>query len=325
MADVSKIQGPSGPPESSRPGARSRKPDSNKFKEEMRRVDEVSKVDPDEAKKRKRPEETLREEEINRARPTESSKPTEKAASTFKTPEKQSVSNLPESSPVEGTPAEEEEKETSSVEKSSSEERKGMGQHEERERIFMSEAKQTSQAGEMIKSKYAEINEGKTISAAPEPSDEEKKNIAIINLDTREIAINAPSSMAPTEPAKLEEPQAKEELSLPEEPPPAYTHLHPDVLDIFERLVGAMILLNETGIRETTIIIASSKDKPSIFDGAQIKIKEYSTAPKQFNIELSGTSKAVDLFQNNMQNLKAALDDVPYAFKVNRLETSIKI
>jgi hypothetical protein len=324
MADLGKIQGPSGPPESSRPGGRSRKPDSDKFKDEMRKVDEVSKTDPDEAKKRKRPEETLREEEINRARPTESSKPPEKAASTFKTPEKQSTSNLPESAPVEGTPVEEEAEESSPVEKSSSEERKGMGEHEKSEHTFISAAKQQSQTEEMVRSRYAEIDAGKTMPAAPEPLDEEKKNAVLSSSDTREIAINAPSSMAPTEPTKVEEPEAKEELSLPEDPPPPYTHLHPDVLDIFERLVGAMILLNESGIRETTIIIASSKEKPSIFDGAQIKIKEYSTAPKQFNIELSGTSKAVDLFRDNMQDLKAALDDVPYAFKVNRLETSIK-
>ena len=63
MVDVSKIEGPSGPPESS--GKKDKRAvDTDKFKQEMRkRVTEVSQIDPDEQKKRKRREEAEKEEE----------------------------------------------------------------------------------------------------------------------------------------------------------------------------------------------------------------------------------------------------------------------
>ena len=65
MADVSKIQGPSGAPESA---GKKDKPavDADKFKQAMhKRVTEVSQVDPDEQKKRKRREESEEEEDLS--------------------------------------------------------------------------------------------------------------------------------------------------------------------------------------------------------------------------------------------------------------------
>ncbi len=64
MTDVSKIQGPSGPPEG--PGRKDKaSADADKFKDEMRkRVTEVSAVDPDEKKKRKQAQET-EEDDLN--------------------------------------------------------------------------------------------------------------------------------------------------------------------------------------------------------------------------------------------------------------------
>src|ERR1700722_7434641 len=63
MADVSKIEGPSGPPESSGKKDKS-SVDADKFKNEMRKkVTEVSQIDPDEQKKRKRQEEAEEEQQ----------------------------------------------------------------------------------------------------------------------------------------------------------------------------------------------------------------------------------------------------------------------
>jgi hypothetical protein len=70
MADVSKVKGPSGPPEG--PGKKDKTtPDADKFQSEMRkRVTEVSKVDPDEKKKRKEQAEEEEEFEAPQTGPT---------------------------------------------------------------------------------------------------------------------------------------------------------------------------------------------------------------------------------------------------------------
>lgn len=69
MADVSKVQGPAGPPESF--GKKDKgSVDADKFKEAMhRRVTEVSAADPDEQKKRKRQEEAEGEEDVTEEAP----------------------------------------------------------------------------------------------------------------------------------------------------------------------------------------------------------------------------------------------------------------
>jgi hypothetical protein len=69
MADVSKIQGPSGSPET--PGKKDKAAaDADKFQEAMRRrVTEVSQVDPDEQKKRKRGEEAEEDEALAAPQP----------------------------------------------------------------------------------------------------------------------------------------------------------------------------------------------------------------------------------------------------------------
>lgn len=70
MADVSKVHGPSGPPENV--GKKDKSPvDADKFKETMRkRVTEVSKIDPDEKKKRKQSKEAEEEDAAPQTGPT---------------------------------------------------------------------------------------------------------------------------------------------------------------------------------------------------------------------------------------------------------------
>ena len=323
-----RIQGPSGPPDSTRPGARgSRKVDSGKFQEEMRRIDEVSQVDPDEAKKRKRPEEALREEEAAKASGEEEKKTPLAKSGEFKI--SASETQLPEGAKTAapGAAAAEQNMEPSALEeqiplkRDTEEEKPSLPlQHEEGIKTFLSEAKQHSSASEMFKTRAAEIEEGVTMPAAPETSEEEKK-AQVAAVDSSKISSEETGEKGPQTP-QVEELTKEEEISLPEDPPPAYTHLHPDVLDIFERTVGAMIYMDAGGVRETTIIINKTEEKPSVFNGARITIREYSTAPKEFNVELAGSPKAVDLFQSNMPDLKTAFDSVPAKFKVKNIQTS---
>ncbi|MBI2742966.1 MAG: hypothetical protein HYX48_03525 [Chlamydiales bacterium] len=105
--------------------------------------------------------------------------------------------------------------------------------------------------------------------------------------------------------------------------PTSYAYLHPQVLDMFERMVGVMTVMSNAGISETTLTLNAPQYQNSVFFGAQIIIKEYATAQKSFNIQLIGSPQGVALFQANIDDLMAAFQGGKYNFKVNRIETAL--
>ncbi len=121
----------------------------------------------------------------------------------------------------------------------------------------------------------------------------------------------------------LPTPQMEMGGTAPMEPtaPPAYTSMHPQVLDMFERMAGVMTIMTDSKMTETVITLNSPKFASSVFYGTQIIIQEYTSAPKAFNIQLNGNPEAVALFQGNADDLMAAFQYGNYNFKVNRLDT----
>lgn len=107
---------------------------------------------------------------------------------------------------------------------------------------------------------------------------------------------------------------------------PTYTTFSPAVLDMFEKMVGTISVLQETsGERKTTITLTSPNFVSSAFYGAEIVIEEdLHLAPGQYNIRLVGSPEAVSLFQAKSDDLLAAFHSGNYNFKVQRLETSIQ-
>jgi hypothetical protein len=87
---------------------------------------------------------------------------------------------------------------------------------------------------------------------------------------------------------------------------------------LFEEMITVMTSLHENGIQETTFYLDANS---SIFSGMQITIKEFSTAPKIFNVELIGSPEAAQLLQANMAGLIEAFNREERKFKINRLET----
>jgi hypothetical protein len=102
---------------------------------------------------------------------------------------------------------------------------------------------------------------------------------------------------------------------------PSYAHLHPQVMEIFDRMVGVMTVMSMSGMTETVITLNAPQFASSVFFGSQIIIQEFSTAPQAFNIQLNGTPQAVTLFQDNVNDLLAAFQAGNYNFRINRLET----
>jgi hypothetical protein len=104
---------------------------------------------------------------------------------------------------------------------------------------------------------------------------------------------------------------------------PPYATMHPQVMEIFDRMVGVMTVMSMSGMTETVISLNTPQFASSVFFGTQIIIREFSTAPQAFNIQLNGTPQALALFQGNADDLMAAFQAGNYNFRVHRLETGL--
>ncbi len=108
-----------------------------------------------------------------------------------------------------------------------------------------------------------------------------------------------------------------------ETPLPSYMTMRPEIIDLFEKMAGVMTVMTSEGLTETSITLNAPQFASSVFYGTQIIIQEFSTAPKAFNIQIKGTPAAVAAFQGNTNDLMAAFQHGQYAFRVNRLDTSL--
>jgi hypothetical protein len=105
-------------------------------------------------------------------------------------------------------------------------------------------------------------------------------------------------------------------LPPPTEVAPAYSLLGGQTLALFEKMVSMIMVMQSSGMTETTIHLPE-------FANAQIVIREFSTAPLAYNIELIGNPEAVAFFQRNLAPLRTAFQERKLRFSVNRLETSL--
>ncbi len=144
---------------------------------------------------------------------------------------------------------------------------------------------------------------------SPEKDREDEERVAA------ESGIGA--SATPEIPQGLPDVQAAPPVHTP------YANLHPQVLELFERTVGVMTVMHMSGIKETSITLDNPKFASSVFFGSEIIIKEYSSAPKEFNIQINGSPQAMSLLQGNTQDLMAAFQYGNFNFRVNRLDTGL--
>lgn len=99
----------------------------------------------------------------------------------------------------------------------------------------------------------------------------------------------------------------------------AYANLHPEVLEIFDRMVGYVQVVQDSQAQETTVFV-NTKDPASVFNGGRIILTEYATAPNTYNIQFVGNPQAVQLFQQNIPTMMHAFEAGNYRFQVHRLE-----
>ncbi len=99
--------------------------------------------------------------------------------------------------------------------------------------------------------------------------------------------------------------------------------LPPEIEALFEKMASAMIVMSSPGETETTIFL--DHHPSSLFLGTQITIREFSTAPKAFNIEIATHHPAaLAMIDAHKQELLSAFHDGNFNFSVHRLETQLQ-
>jgi hypothetical protein len=87
---------------------------------------------------------------------------------------------------------------------------------------------------------------------------------------------------------------------------------------LFERMASNMIIMCSSGETVTTLLV----DNPqSMFFGAEITIREFSTAPKVFNVEITAGTQAVAALEAGKQSLLSAFQNGKFNFSVHRIDT----
>jgi hypothetical protein len=307
MADVTKIPGPV-PNEPSRE-SRQIKPGTDKFQEFMK----IGKSGEREKKKKKRQEES--EEETKAALRTG-------AANPDKVSEAKKASQVPKIQKV-----------------GESEKRQSMAQKRAEEVDATDEAAAAQVNQKKIESLNLEKIESSTAekkAATPSYAGEIKKKevveekIEIVeNKEEKETNqlrkqvkkdAGAPSSPAITPASTTLGPLF---IAPAPEVAPAYTQLSGEMLALFEKMISHIFIMQANGVNETTIHLNTPEFASSLFAGASIVIKEYSTAPLAFNIEFLGSPQNSLYFDQNIASLRAAFTSEDRKYSINRIESRL--
>jgi hypothetical protein len=331
MADVNKIQGPNSPNPLSDSGKKDKVP-SDQF-QKMMKIDKVRETDPEEKRKRReraeKEEEPEQEEESAAPLPSkEFSAPLQEpslgklgatgapTSPTAPTPSSQPSPTLPEEGPISEPAPVGAKPAPSSPAPSPTAEKKGEGpppKHGVTPPLGSLPFPLEQAPAEMLEEELAPLDE--------EPALEEKGPLPPDELPKKEEKKEEPPLPLETIAPDLSIAQPHLDSSSPIGS--SYLSLPPQILDIFERMAGVMTVMTASGISETTIHLNAESFASSVFYGSQIIIKEYSTAPKEFNIQFNTTERAAPIFQAHVDDLLAAFQGGKYAFRVRRCETAL--
>lgn len=94
--------------------------------------------------------------------------------------------------------------------------------------------------------------------------------------------------------------------------------LSKDTALLFEKMASSMLILYSSGDQETTLFV---DNRDSIFCGTRITIKEFSTAPKIFNVHITSNPSSLHLINAHKAALLNSFEQGKFPFSVHRLET----
>jgi hypothetical protein len=103
-----------------------------------------------------------------------------------------------------------------------------------------------------------------------------------------------------------------------------HSSLSLDIEVLFEQMASSMIMMSSSGETETTLFLDNPHFASSLFFGSRITIREFSTAPRAFNIEIAAASAAIAVLETGKQDLLAAFQNGKFNFSVHRLDTHLQ-
>jgi hypothetical protein len=100
--------------------------------------------------------------------------------------------------------------------------------------------------------------------------------------------------------------------------------LPPEIGAIFEKMASCMLVMSSSGEVETTLFLDTPHFASSPFFGTKITIREFSTAPKAFNVEIASSSQAIIAIDSSRNDLLSAFQNGNFNFSIHRLDTYIQ-
>lgn len=93
------------------------------------------------------------------------------------------------------------------------------------------------------------------------------------------------------------------------------TDLSVQMQDLVEKMADHVLIESHNGISTTTVTI-EMENPLSLFNGCEIIIEHYDTAPHSFNLQLTGSMQAVDEFILALPTLQAQLTERLSSFQI---------
>jgi hypothetical protein len=102
-----------------------------------------------------------------------------------------------------------------------------------------------------------------------------------------------------------------------------FDKLHPQVMQLFDRLVGVITVLQVQGKTETSIQL-NDQQFPHL-KGTEILVTRFDTASNAYNIELRGPPEAVKILQKDLEGLKKTFSSRKKEFKFEITDITISL
>jgi len=101
----------------------------------------------------------------------------------------------------------------------------------------------------------------------------------------------------------------------------AAPYIRPEIQAHYYQMVGTIMMMAKTpGVSKTEFLLNNPAFANSKFYGASIEVTRFSTAPDAFNIRLTGTTEAVNAFNQSIPSLMSAFQNGNFNFRINRIE-----
>lgn len=100
--------------------------------------------------------------------------------------------------------------------------------------------------------------------------------------------------------------------------------LSPEIEAIFEKMASCMLVMTSSREVKTTLCLDHPRFASSVFFGSKITIREFSTAPKMFNVEIVSNPLATAMIDAAHNDLLSAFQYGKFPFSIQRLDTQIE-